>query len=77
MGLDGDQTMGETIKLLKDRKQFLSERRDVLLQYLYNTAKEEDWHGTSDAANDLREVDAEFRVISKTLDRLILIHPEK
>lgn len=36
-------------------------RRDVLIAYLKMKADQEDWHGVADAANDLRELDAEER----------------
>ena len=32
--------------------------REILIAYLLMKAKREDWHGVSDAANDLREMDA-------------------
>jgi hypothetical protein len=32
--------------------------RDILIQYLLMKVQYEDWHGVSDAANDLRELDA-------------------
>lgn len=37
------------------------EQRRILIEYLLMKAKQEDWHGVSDAANDLREMDAEER----------------
>ena len=36
----------------------MSSRRSILIAYLYMKADSEDWHGVSDAANDLREIDA-------------------
>lgn len=41
----------------------LSEQRKVLVDYLRMKVEAEDWHGVSDAANDLREIDAELRAI--------------
>ena len=32
--------------------------REILIDYLLMKAQHEDWHGVSDAANDLREMDA-------------------
>ena len=32
--------------------------REILIQYLLMKVRQEDWHGVSDAANDLREMDA-------------------
>jgi len=37
------------------------EQRRVLIEYLLMKAQQEDWHGVSDAANDLREMDAQER----------------
>ena len=37
------------------------EQRSILIAYLYMKADCEDWHGVSDAANDLREIDAARR----------------
>ena len=43
----------------------LRERRIVLIGYLAEVVKEEDWHGVQDAASDLREVDAELRGLER------------
>ena len=32
--------------------------REILIDYLLMKAQHEDWHGVSDAANDLRKMDA-------------------
>ena len=32
--------------------------REILIQYMLMKVRQEDWHGVSDAANDLREMDA-------------------
>ena len=32
--------------------------REILIDYLLMKAQHEDWHSVSDAANDLREMDA-------------------
>ena len=32
--------------------------REILIAYLLMKVRQEDWHGVSDAANDLREMDA-------------------
>lgn len=32
--------------------------REILIDYLLMKARQEGWHGVSDAANDLREMDA-------------------
>jgi hypothetical protein len=43
------------------------EKRARLIQYLYMKITEGDWHGVSDAANDLRELEAEWKVERKLL----------
>lgn len=35
--------------------------RDILVAYMQMCIEHEDWHGVSDAANDLRELDAYLR----------------
>lgn len=35
----------------------LKARKQVYVQYLLMKVEEQDWHGVSDAANDLRELD--------------------
>ena len=37
--------------------------REILIAYLYMKADLQDWHGVSDAANDLREMDAAHRAL--------------
>lgn len=37
------------------------EHRRTLIEYLKAKVDREDWHGVSDAANDLRELEAEQR----------------
>lgn len=39
----------------------LFKRRATLIAYLLMKVEEEDWHGASDAANDLRELDVVIR----------------
>ena len=36
--------------------------REILIQYLLMKVRQEDWHGVSDAANDLREMDAREKI---------------
>lgn len=36
--------------------------REIMVAYLELKVAEEDWHGVSDAANDLREMDAVLKV---------------
>lgn len=47
----------------KDTKTYnFTYRRTVLVRYLLTKAEEGDWHAVSDAANDLRVLEAEERV---------------
>lgn len=45
--------------------QFESRHR-TLMAYLLDKAQERDWHGVSDAANDLRCLEVEMRLRAKT-----------
>lgn len=47
----------------EERKLKLEAHRLTMVQYLYDKAGLEDWHGVMDAAADLREIDAELRVL--------------
>jgi len=40
--------------------------REILIQYMLMKVRQEDWHGVSDAANDLREMDARGNDMSDT-----------
>jgi hypothetical protein len=40
----------------------LRARRENYIRYLRDRIDDEDWHGASDAANDLRELDVEIRM---------------
>lgn len=46
-----------------ERTKQLVSMRAVLMVYLKIKVEAEDWHAVSDAANDLREVDAELRAM--------------
>ena len=37
--------------------------RQVLIDYIHVKIDEQDWHGVSDAANDLRELDAREKLM--------------
>lgn len=50
--------MGEHVAKLPDN---YAAHRAVLIEYMKIKVEMEDWHGVSDAANDLRELDAEHR----------------
>lgn len=41
----------------------LDERRHILITYLMECVRVEDWHGVMDAAADLREVDAKLELL--------------
>ena len=41
----------------------LEERRIILINYLAMKMREEDWHGTQDAASDLRDIDAKLAIL--------------
>lgn len=66
-------TIDLLIEDLNQRGDFLCDRRTALLNYLKSCLAEEDFHGVSDAANDLREVDTELSLVNKTLDKIRLI----
>lgn len=38
------------------------ERKTKMIEYLQLKTAEQDWHGVSDAANDLREIDLEIKL---------------
>lgn len=45
---------------LKKRIEQLTSQKTVLKTYLLDKFNNEDWHGVCDAANDLRELEAEL-----------------
>lgn len=60
-----DPEIESTIRNYKaNRLSKLDHRRTVLIAYMKTAIDEQDWHGVSDAANDIREVDAEIRGIN-------------
>ena len=62
------QIIDELAMKMGERLKMLAESRVLHVRYLALKTSEEDWHGVSDAANDLREIDAEARVISHFRD---------
>jgi len=52
--------------LREDRRLQLQHERSEIMRYLRVKADVEDWHGVCDAANDLREIDAELRGLGVT-----------
>lgn len=43
------------------RIEFLERHRATILAHMTTRQEDQDWHGVSDDANDLREVDAELK----------------
>lgn len=52
-----------TIDRWSTRRNQLEENRRQLVAYLTMKMIDEDWHGVADAAMDLRELDAELRIV--------------
>ena len=52
--------------------QELRQHREALIGYLRSRVALEDWHGVSDAANDLRVLEAEIRV-GAAASRLVVV----
>jgi len=50
--------------------QTLQSFKKRLVEYLKLKVEQEDWHGVSDAANDIREVDAKIAVLKEINDAL-------
>lgn len=50
--------------------QTLQSFKKRLVEYLKLKVEQEDWHGVSDAANDIREVDAKIAVLKEIKDAL-------
>lgn len=57
-----------TKKQIEERIAALEVRRRILLEYLGSEVSEAGWHGVADAANDLREVDAELHALRWVLE---------
>lgn len=47
------------------RKTVLLKRRAILIDYMVMKTEAEDFHAVADASMDLREVDAELRVLNE------------
>jgi hypothetical protein len=47
----------------------LKEQIAIMEKYVLMKALSRDWHGTSDAANDLRELEAQLRMLEPDPDR--------
>lgn len=46
---------------IQTRMDFLERHRQTIKAHMVTRQEDEDWHGVSDDANDLREVDAELK----------------
>lgn len=44
-------------------RRIILHRREILVAYLEVKTEENDWHAVSDAANDLREIDAKLEML--------------
>ena len=55
----------EDIRLAKNNQKAnqLLDLRAAILNYMWQKAADEDWHGVMDAAADLREIDAKLSVL--------------
>lgn len=49
----------------KERRKKLFKERNRLIDYLCSKVEVEDWHGASDACNDLRDVDASLTIVDE------------
>jgi hypothetical protein len=62
--VDGSCPTCRSLALTPDPRQArikdLEEWRPILIQYLEQKFKAEDWHGVQDAASDLRDLDCEL-----------------
>lgn len=56
--MTGEDGFADSISL---KQKVLEERKDLYITYLLEKVKEADWHGVSDVANDLRELEVEMR----------------
>lgn len=43
----------------------LEKRKSGMIEYMQLKIEEQDWHGVADAANDIRELEAELKVWEK------------
>lgn len=61
-----DVTPGRALELCpNDRRRPIAEllrHRATFIEYARHRLEDEDWHGLSDAANNLRELDVEIRM---------------
>lgn len=48
----------------EDKMYQLQEEKEQLIGYMKSKIKSEDWHAVSDAANDLREIEVELKLLN-------------
>lgn len=46
------------------KPQLIKHKSDIL-KFLHSCVEREDWHGVSDAANDIREIEAKLEVLEE------------
>ena len=47
----------------------LVKRRKIMIEYLMTRLDIEDWHGVQDAASDIREIDAQLKILGERSDK--------
>lgn len=61
--------MVQNIKdMIQTRIDAIQENLNVLMHYLNTKNSLQDWHGVSDAANDIRELNSEWKALQSVLD---------
>lgn len=54
--------------MIQTRIDAIQENLNVLMHYLNTKNSLQDWHGVSDAANDIRELNSEWKALQSVLD---------
>ncbi len=62
MPVQGADSQGAEF-LKRPTREGLEHRRGIVIADLVSKVEAEDWHGVADAAMDLREIDAQLRVV--------------
>ena len=61
--------MVQNIKdMIQTRISIIQESLNVLMHYLNTKNSLQDWHGVSDAANDIRELNSEWKALQSVID---------
>ena len=55
---------------LQTRVSDLDDEIDALVDYIHLKIKQRDWHGVSDAANDIREIEAQIKLFKLLISEL-------